>query len=89
MRNLGFPEFNPPVQMNPILSFLAMPIRRRGQSLGTIYLADKKKGQEFSSEDEDALAMFASQAAVVIASARRGRTGRCPSRSIAAYRKTR
>ena len=37
------------------------------------YLADKKEGQEFSSEDEDALAMFASQAALVIANARRYR----------------
>ena len=70
---LGLPEFNPPVQMSPILSFLAMPIRHRGQSTGVIYLGDKSKGREFSSEDEEALAMFASQAATVIANARRHR----------------
>ena len=73
IRDLGLPEFNPPVQMSPILAFLAMPIRHHGQSLGAIYLADKKEGQEFTSEDEDALAMFASQAALVIANARRYR----------------
>ena len=70
IRALGLPAFNPPVQMSPIL---AMPIQHHGQSLGAIYLADKKEGQEFSSEDEDALAMFASQAALVIANARRYR----------------
>ena len=70
IRALGLPVFNPPVQMS---SILAMPIRHHGQSLGAIYLADKIKEQEFSSEDEDALAMFASQAALVIANARRYR----------------
>ena len=70
---LLLPAFNPPIQMSPILSFLAMPIRHRGQSTGVIYLGDKSKGREFSSEDEEALAMFASQAATVIANARRHR----------------
>ena len=73
IRDLGLPAFSPPVQMSHNLAILAMPIRHHGQILGAIYLADKKEGQEFSSEDEDALAMFASQAAVAIANARRYR----------------
>ena len=73
IKALGLPAFNKPVQMSPILSILAAPIRHREQNLGVIYLADKIKNREFSGEDEDILAMFASQAAEVITNARRYR----------------
>ena len=73
IRARGLPEFKPPVPMSPVLSFLAMPIRHRGQRAGFIYLADKINGREFSNEDKETLAMFASQAAMVIANARRYR----------------
>ena len=73
IKALGLPAFNKPVQMSPILAILAAPIRHREQNLGVIYLADKIKNREFSGEDEDILAMFASQAAVVITNARRYR----------------
>ena len=68
--SMGFPEFRPPV---PVSSFLAAPIRHRGESVGNIHVAKSEPGLEFSAEDEETLVMFASQAALVIANARRHR----------------
>ena len=65
-RTLGLPEFPP-----DLMSFLAAPIRHQGEHLGTIYL-DEKEG-EYTQEDEETLVLFASQAAMVIANARRYR----------------
>ena len=65
-RTLGLPEFPP-----DLLSFLTAPIRHQGEHLGTIYL-DEKEG-EYTREDEETLVLFASQAAMVIANARRYR----------------
>ena len=73
MRSMGLPEFRPPV---PVGSFLAAPIRHGGAGVGNIYLAKSDPGQEFSQEDEETLVMFASQAALVIANARRHRDER-------------
>ena len=44
--------------------------------MGSIYLAEKQDGPEFSREDEDILALFASQAALAIANALRHREER-------------
>ena len=44
--------------------------------MGNIYLAQSDPGREFSQEDEETLVMFASQAALVIANARRHRDER-------------
>ena len=70
LRSMDLPEFRPPF---PLTSFLAAPIRHRGEGVGNIYLAQSDPGQEFSQEDEETLVMFASQAALVIANARRHR----------------
>ena len=67
---LGIPRFRLPTEMS---AFLATPIRHRGESQGNIYLAKKEPSQEFTREDEETLALFASQAALVIANARRYR----------------
>ena len=67
---LGMPEFSPPVSASALL---VAPIRHRGVGVGTIYLAHETAGREFSREDEETLVMFASQAALVIANARRYR----------------
>ena len=72
-QSLGLPEFRLPA---PVSSFLAAPIRHRGESVGNINLAKREPGQEFSREDEETLVMFASQAALVIANARRHRDER-------------
>ena len=65
---LGFPA-------DPTLarSFLGTPIRHRGVQVGNFYLADKEGGQAFTREDEEVLALFASQAGAAIANARRHR----------------
>ena len=53
------------------LPFLAAPVRHQGKSVGAIYVGERE--QEFTQEDEETLVMFASQAALVIANARRHR----------------
>ena len=61
---LGFPE-------DPLVrSFLGTPVRHRGVHLGNFYLGDKEGGGEFTREDEEVLALFASQAGAAIANAR-------------------
>ena len=71
-RSLGLPEFRPPVEVSES-AFLAAPIRYKGEAVGNIYLAKEAHEQEFTHEDEETLVMFASQAALVIANARRHR----------------
>ena len=68
---LGLPEIGPP--LGPVKGFLGAPIRHRGRHIGNLYLSDKEGGLEFTHEDEDTLLMFASQAAMAIANARRYR----------------
>ena len=70
-RSLGLPEFRPPFPVSSPLPFLAAPIRHLGESVGAIYVGEKE--MEFTAEDEETLVMFASQAALVIANARRYR----------------
>ena len=70
-RELGLPEFLPPMAVSSPLPFLAAPIRHLGESVGAFYVGEKEL--EFTPEDEETLVMFASQAALVIANARRHR----------------
>ena len=67
---LGMPDFRPAV---PVTSLLVAPIRHGGAGVGTIYLSKGEEGGEFTQEDEDVVVMFASQAALVIANARKHR----------------
>ena len=67
--SVGLPEIGPP--LGPVGSFLGAPIRLRGQHVGNFYLSDKQDGPDFTGEDEETLAMFASHAATAIANARR------------------
>ena len=71
VQSLGLPEFQPPMAVSSPLPFLAAPIRHLGESVGAIYVGEKDV--EFTPEDEETLVMFASQAALVIANARRHR----------------
>ena len=71
MRELGLPEFRPPMAVSSPLPFLAAPLRHRGEGVGAIYVGEKER--EFTPQDEETLVMFASQAALVIANARRHR----------------
>ena len=72
-KELGMPDFLPSV---PATSLLVTPIRHVGVWVGTIYLSRGEEGSEFTQEDEDIVVMFASQAALVIANARRHREER-------------
>ena len=74
VRELGLPEFRPPMAVSSPLPFLAAPIRHLGESVGAFYVGEKEL--EFTPEDEETLVMFASQAALVIANARRHRDER-------------
>ena len=73
LRALDMPRFNPPISAT---SMLVVPILHQGVGIGTIYLAHGEDGREFAQEDEDTLVLFASQAAMAIAAARRHREAR-------------
>ena len=51
-------------------TFLGAPLRHRDEEVGHFFLGDKAEGEEFTGEDEEVLALFASQAASAIANAR-------------------
>ena len=68
--SVGLGEFSPPVS---VTAFMAAPILHQGVRTGDIYVGSDEAGWEFSREDEETLVLFASQAAQVIANARRHR----------------
>ena len=70
LKALDMPDFLPGIS---VTSLLVAPVRHQGVGIGTIYLAHETRGREFSQEDEETLVMFASQAAMAIANARRRR----------------
>ena len=65
IRSLGF---SPPLTRPK--TFLGTPMRHRGVHVGNFFLVGKEGGTEFTSEDEEILVLFASQAAMAIANAR-------------------
>ena len=54
----------------PSRTLVGMALSRRGEHIGHFYLAGKKGGEGFTDEDEESLALFASQAAAAVANAR-------------------
>ncbi len=64
-RSVGFPPNHPPMK-----SFLGVPVVFKGRTVGNLYLTDKEGAGEFSTEDEELLTMFATQAAIAIENAR-------------------
>ena len=73
MREVGLPWVDFPVELSPRIPLLAAPIFDQGRRVGGLYISEKEDGVEFTEGDEEALAMFASQAAMVISNARRYR----------------
>ena len=67
----GLPEFVAPFPVSDAMAYLGAPIRHRGQLTGAVYVTEKQGG--FTAEDEETLAVFASQAALAISNARRFR----------------
>jgi len=80
VRALGFTEFSIPLPV-AVFRFMASPMLHRGARVGHVFVGDREDGEEFTREDEEILAMFAAQAALVIANAgahreeRRARAG--------------
>ena len=70
MRFMRMAPWHPPVEVK---SLLVAPIRNGGVRIGSIYLTNGEESGEFAHEDEELLVLFASQAALVIANARRYR----------------
>jgi signal transduction histidine kinase len=62
----GFPPGHPPMR-----SFLGVPITIDGEPYGNLYLAEKRDGEEFTQDDEDAVCVLADFAGVAIDHARR------------------
>ena len=64
MNSLGY-------SVAPVLSktFQGTPMRHQGKYVGNFFLGGKQNGTEFTSEDEEILVIFSSQAAMAIANA--------------------
>jgi signal transduction histidine kinase len=62
----GFPHGHPPMR-----SFLGVPILIAGKPYGNLYLTEKAGGEDFTEEDEQAVAVLAEFAGVAIDHARR------------------
>ena len=58
-----------------LLTFQDTPIRHRGVHVGNLYLVEKERGERFTSEDDETMALFAAQVAGAIANARTYRAG--------------
>ena len=69
VRALGFTEFTIPLPVE-VFRFMSAPMLHRGARVGHVFVGDREDGEEFTKEDEETLAMFASQAALVISNAR-------------------
>jgi PAS domain S-box-containing protein len=61
----GFPAHHPDMR-----SFLAAPIRYRGQVAGNLYLANKRDGAEFTADDQQVVEMLAARAGIALETAR-------------------
>lgn len=66
-RAVGFPKNHPSMR-----SLIGVPIESKGEVIGDLYLSDKlgSKNGEFSSEDQQVLGMFGTQAAIAIENAK-------------------
>ena len=65
VRSLGFSS-----ELIQAMTFQGTPLHHRGVYVGNFFLTEKESGGEFTSEDEQVLVLFASQAAAAIANAR-------------------
>lgn len=61
----GFPPQHPPMH-----SFLGVPVRVGGETVGNFYLTEKRDAAEFSESDQELVEMFALHAGIAIQNAR-------------------
>lgn len=64
-RRYGFPEHHPTMS-----SFLGVPVRAKGQSIGNLYLTNKRTARKFTESDLRLVEMFALHAGIAIENAR-------------------
>jgi signal transduction histidine kinase len=64
-RSVGFPPGHP-----PMVGFLGVPVRSRGEVFGNLYLTDRLDGSDFSSDDEELVVALAASAGIAIENAR-------------------
>jgi signal transduction histidine kinase len=64
-RSVGYPSGHPPMD-----NFLGVPIQGAGETLGNLYLNNKREADEFTEADERLIEMLAAHAAVAIQNAR-------------------
>ena len=64
-RRHGFPPRHPPMH-----SFLGVPVRFRGESIGNFYLTNKRDADEFTTDDQALVERFALHAGIAIDNAR-------------------
>ena len=57
----GLPEQHP-----TIISFLGVPVRHKGRSVGSLYLANKRGATEFTAQDERAVELLAAHAGAAV-----------------------
>ncbi len=69
LRSLGYSAAVP----HP-MTFQVTPMRHQDRQFGIFFLGDKEGGREFTSEDEEVLALFASQAATAVVNAQTHRS---------------
>jgi len=64
-RSAGFPPNHP-----KMTTFLGVPVMVRGRVFGNLYLTEKRGGDPFTAEDEEAVTTLAAQAGVALENAR-------------------
>jgi signal transduction histidine kinase len=64
-RRYGFPEHHPEMH-----SLLGVPVRSRGETIGNLYLTNKKTAPVFDADDQELVERFALHAAIAIENAR-------------------
>ncbi|MFQ5398614.1 MAG: GAF domain-containing protein [Anaerolineae bacterium] len=64
-RSVGFPPNHPDMH-----SFVGIPVVAGGETLGNLYLTNKRDGLEFTATDQELLEMLAAHAAIVIQNSR-------------------
>ena len=73
LRTMGLPKLSAPLPVDSDIPFMAVPVQHRNRPVGHVFVAGKAEGTPFTQEDEETLIIFASQAALVMANARRHR----------------
>ena len=70
IQSLGITDLRSLLDVKGNVSFLGCPVLHMGERVGSIFLAEKEHNLEFTREDEEVLALFATQAAIAISSGR-------------------